>query len=201
MRRQLDPLSVGSAVMTVSGALSKPVARNLQHRRSVECCGYLREDGLWDIEARMTDIKTQTVPLPQRGEVSAGEPFHDLGLRVTLDQQLLIHKVEAFIEASPFAICKQITESFRQLEGTRIGPGWHRECKELTGGFRGCTHLNELLPIIATTAIQAVWPNSDLEVMKLGASMMVNSCHSWAQNSEVIAELLPEHYHPELPTD
>ncbi len=187
--------------MTESSSLSKPASRKLQHRRSVECCAYLRDDGLWDIEARMTDIKTETVPLPRGGEVPAGEAFHDLGLRITLDQRLLIHKVEAFIEASPFPTCARITESFSQLEGTRIGPGWHRECKALTGGFRGCTHLNELLPVIATTAIQAVWPNSDLEVMKLGASLMVNSCHSWAQNSEVIQDLLPEYYRPELPSN
>ncbi|BBB27502.1 DUF2889 domain-containing protein [Amphritea japonica] len=180
-------------------SLSKPVRRKLQHRRSIESCAYLRDDGLWDVEARMIDIKTETVPLPLRGDVAAGEPFHDLGLRVTLDQRLLIHQIEAFIDASPFPICARITGSFRVLEGTRIGPGWHRQCKELTGGFRGCTHLNELLPVIATTAIQAVWPNSDLEVMKLGASMMVNSCHSWAQNSEVIEELLPEYYTPEVP--
>ncbi len=185
--------------MGKSGFLSNPTRRKLQHRRSIECCAYLRDDGLWDVEAQMIDIKTETVPLPLRGEVAAGEPFHDLGLRVTLDQQLLIHQIEAFIDASPFPACARITESFRKLEGTRIGPGWHRQCKELTGGFRGCTHLNELLPVIATTAIQAVWPNSDLEVMKLGASMMVNSCHSWAQNSEVIEELLPEYYSPEVP--
>ena len=176
--------------------LSAPVRRALQHRRSVECCGYLREDGLWDIEGRMVDVKTSTVNSPGRGAVAAGEPFHDLGLRITLDQQLLIHAVEAFIVASPFAICPRITAAFKKLEGTLIGPGWQRQTKQLLGGVQGCTHLNELLQPIATTAIQTLWPNSDIEVMKLGAGMMVNSCHSWAQDSEVIQTLLPEHYKP-----
>lgn len=180
-------------------SLSSPVRRELQHRRSVECLGYLREDGLWDIEARMTDIKTATVALPMRGDVPAGEPFHDLGLRVTLDQTLLIHEVEAFIDASPFNICRKIATAFKKLEGTRIGPGWPRQCKTLLGGHLGCTHLNELLPTIATTAIQTLWPNSDIDVMKLGAPMMINSCHSWAQNSDVIKVLLPDHYIPAEP--
>ena len=179
--------------------LSKPARRMLQHRRTVECCGYQRDDGLWDIEARMLDIKTETVPLPLRGDVPAGEPFHDIGIRVTLDQQMLIHAVEAFIDYSPFELCRGVAASFKQLEGTRIGPGWQRKCKELLGGHRGCTHLNELLQPVATTAIQTLWPNSDIEVMKLGAGIMINSCQSWAQNSEVIQELLPEHYKPSAP--
>jgi hypothetical protein len=38
--------------------LSPPVARKLLHVRSVECRGYLREDGLWDIEGSLKDVKT-----------------------------------------------------------------------------------------------------------------------------------------------
>ncbi|WP_432470923.1 DUF2889 domain-containing protein [Amphritea sp. HPY] len=177
-------------------AFSKPVRRMLQHRRTVDCCGYKRTDGLWDIEARMLDVKTETVELPERGEVAAGDPFHDLGLRITLDQQLLIHQVEAFIEHSPFSICPGITSAFRKLEGTRIGPGWSRQCKDLLGGTQGCTHLYELLQPVATTAIQTLWPNIEIDVMKQGAGFMINSCHSWAQDSNVIKELLPEHYKP-----
>lgn len=177
-------------------SLSIPIRRSLQHRRNIECYGYKREDGLWDIEARMIDVKTDTVALPIRGDVPAGESFHDLGLRVTLDQQFLIHEVEAFIDASPFSICSNITLAFKKLEGTRIGAGWSRQCKTLLGGHRGCTHLNELLPIVATTAVQTLWPSLDADVMKLGAPLMVNSCHSWAQNSEVIKVLLPEHFNP-----
>lgn len=180
-------------------SLSKPVRRALQHRRNVECYGYARDDGLWDIEARMTDTKTDTVALPIRGDVAAGEPFHDLGLRITLDQQFLIHEVEAFIDASPFPICPNIAVAFKKLEGTRIGAGWSRQCKTLLGGHRGCTHLNELLPVVATTAVQTLWPSIDDDVMKLGAPLMINSCHSWAQNSEVIKVLLPEYFNAANP--
>jgi len=37
--------------------LSAPVPRQLLHRRVVQCTGYRREDGLWDIEGRMVDTK------------------------------------------------------------------------------------------------------------------------------------------------
>ncbi|NCX72859.1 MAG: DUF2889 domain-containing protein, partial [Betaproteobacteria bacterium] len=36
---------------------SKPAARKLMHRRFIESQGFRRDDGLWDIEATLTDIK------------------------------------------------------------------------------------------------------------------------------------------------
>ena len=175
--------------------LSTAVRRRKAHRRMITCDGFQREDGLWDIEAHMTDIKTEPVDNPERGGfVTAGEPFHEMWLRVTLDQQMLIHEVEACIDASPFKMCPAIVKSFKQLEGTRIASGWLQEVKTLVGGAKGCTHLHELLPVIATTAIQSIWPSLREDVMQAGAKLMLNSCHSWAQDSEVIKRYLPEHY-------
>ncbi len=175
--------------------LSKPERRKHAHRRHISCDGFERADGLWDIEARMTDIKSEPVDNPERGGyVSAGEAFHDISLRVTLDKQLLIHKVEAAIDASPFTMCPAIVGAFKQLEGTRIGSGWLQEAKARVGGAKGCTHLHELLPVIATTGIQAIWPSLREDVMQAGAKMMLNSCHTWAEDSQVIQRYLPQHY-------
>ena len=40
--------------------LTTPAGRRLMHTRSIECRGYEREDGLWDIEAHLVDTKTYT---------------------------------------------------------------------------------------------------------------------------------------------
>ena len=37
------------------------------HTRTVECRGYLRDDGLWDIEGHMTDTKPFDIPNEDRG--------------------------------------------------------------------------------------------------------------------------------------
>jgi len=34
---------------------NKESARRLMHRRAIDCSGYLREDGLWEVEARLVD--------------------------------------------------------------------------------------------------------------------------------------------------
>ena len=38
--------------------LSTPAPRKHRHTRTIHAEGFLREDGLWDIEARMIDSKT-----------------------------------------------------------------------------------------------------------------------------------------------
>lgn len=178
--------------------LSKPARRKAHHTRAVTCNGFLRDDQLWDIEARMTDVKAYNVDNPERdGYVAAGEAFHDISIRVTLDKQLLIHKVEASIDNAPFRICSRIIHAFKKLEGTRISTGWQRQAKELLGGVEGCTHMNELLPVVATTAIQTLWPSSvkdDMNVLKEGAKFMLNSCHTWGQSSDMVKTYLPDAY-------
>lgn len=176
-------------------SLSKPVRRKHAHRRTIICNGYEREDGLWDIEAQMTDVKAESVDNPERGGyVAAGEAFHDMKLRFTLDKTFLIHQVEAVIDESPFLMCPGAVHVFKRLEGTRIGPGWQRKAKELVGGAQGCTHLHELLPVLATTSIQSLWPSMDEDVMDAGAKVMLNTCRTWAQDSDVVKRYLPELY-------
>ncbi|MBP7488731.1 MAG: DUF2889 domain-containing protein, partial [Azospira sp.] len=40
-----------------------PVARQRLHVRSIQLYGFKREDGLWDVEARLTDVKDHDYPL------------------------------------------------------------------------------------------------------------------------------------------
>ena len=54
--------------------LSPSVERDHLHLRQVECRGFSRKDGLWDIEGHMTDKKSYGFPNKARGHVEAGEP-------------------------------------------------------------------------------------------------------------------------------
>ena len=75
--------------------LSSPAAREHIHNRTVECRGYRREDGLWDIEGRLVDVKTYTFHNNERGDVPPGEPVHEMWIRLTVDDDMKIHGVEA----------------------------------------------------------------------------------------------------------
>ena len=51
--------------------LSPPVGRQHLHTRRVTCQGFFRDDGLWDIEGRITDEKTYEHANEWRGPLEA----------------------------------------------------------------------------------------------------------------------------------
>lgn len=179
-------------------SLPESVEREHLHTRRISCEAFRRTDGLWDIDGHMMDVKTYYVEANEEGRtVEAGEPYHDMSLRITIDKQFLIHEVHATMAATPFQMCPKITAAFKQLEGTRLGPGWHSKTRELLGGTKGCTHLLELLRPIATTAVQAIWPMMDENMRQYSAALALNTCHSWSQSGEVVKQYFPKLYKSE----
>jgi hypothetical protein len=179
--------------------LPEPAPRKLMHTRRIECRGYQREDGLWDIEAEMLDTKTFSFPNKDRGgEIKAGEALHGMGLRLTLDRDFLIHEAEASTDWSPFNVCPEITANYKRLIGLRIKPGWNRALKKLLGGAEGCTHLTELLGPLATTAFQTLYPHRRGEKKPKAGDperpRILNSCHALSTDGEVVREHWPTFY-------
>lgn len=176
--------------------LSPAVSRDPRHIRRIECRGWRRADGLWDIEGHLTDEKTYAFTADERGDVAAGEPIHDMWLRLTIDDQLVIRAVEAATDRAPYRVCPAVTPNFRRLEGLSIRPGFLREARRLLGGAEGCTHLVELLGPVATTAFQTIEPDSVWqEGGESGAKPhLVDSCHAYAADGERVRRLWPEFY-------
>jgi hypothetical protein len=180
-----------------------PAAREPIHTRVVECKGYRRSDGLWDIEGHITDRKTYSYTSNERGEVSAGEPVHDMRIRLTVDDSLLVTAIEAVTDTSPYPeVCPSISSAYQQVVGLRIGPGWTRALKERLGGVKGCTHLSELLGPIATTAFQTVIPLKSREERERRQSNqqqegqaapfpLLNTCHTFSAAGPVVARYAP----------
>lgn len=177
--------------------LSTPISRKLIHRRSVQCGGYQREDGLWDIEGHLVDTKTYAFTNRERGEIAPGEPVHEMWLRLTVDDELLVRAVEAVTDAGPFSVCPAITDRFQQLRGLRIGHGWRQRVYKLLGGVNGCTHLVELLGPVATTAFQTIYPiKSRRQESRPDAKkpLMLDSCHALASDGEIVKRHWPQFY-------
>ena len=173
--------------------------RTLIHERKIAAQGYLRADGLWDIEGQLTDRKTYTVANRWRGEVEAGEPIHGMVVRLTIDDQLVVRAVEAASDFAPYAVCSSVPASLRVLVGESMGPGWSRTLRRLIGGEDGCTHLGELLGRMATAAYQTVYPYrashapGGVDETRI-ARHLVGSCRAWRSDGELIKEMLPERY-------
>ena len=75
--------------------------RQLKHRRSIDVAVYARGDGLWEVDARLTDVKTRDYPLA--GSVRlAGDPVHDMTLRLVVNEQLDILEAGAVTANMPY---------------------------------------------------------------------------------------------------
>jgi hypothetical protein len=178
--------------------LPHPAPRTLKHTRAIECKGYERADGLWDIEANLVDTKTYVHTSRDGGrERQPGDPVHNMWIRFTIDLDLRIHDVEAVTDNGPYAICGNITGAFKSLIGLTIGPGWRKEIAARVGGVKGCTHLVELLGPLGTTAYQAT--GRAREARNAGRPStrkpyQINSCHVYKDDSEAVRERWPQFY-------
>jgi hypothetical protein len=177
--------------------LPSPEGRVPVHTRDIACCGYRRADGLWDIEARMTDRKGYAVHNDYR-TVDAGAPFHHMVLRVTVDDTLLIHTIEARVDAGPHRTCPSVAANFQRVAGLRIEAGFGGELRRRLGGVSGCTHLVELFGPLATTAIQTVQPLRRPAAADDAATppAQINACHALSAHGEVVEKYWPRFYHP-----
>jgi hypothetical protein len=134
--------------------LPAPAPREHLHTRTVTCHGFLRQDGLWDIEGHIVDVKTYPFENEWRGKVEAGTPVHEMWIRLTIDDRMEIKEVAAATDHSPFRICPDILPNFQRLVGLKIGHGFTREVRARLGGPQGCTHIVEMLQQVATVAFQ-----------------------------------------------
>ncbi|WP_044043781.1 DUF2889 domain-containing protein [Caballeronia insecticola] len=183
---------------------SNPSARRLIHTRHIECMGFERSDGLFDIEGRMRDTKAADADLLFK-TVPAGMPIHDMRIVVTIDAKLVIRQIVAHTDASPSRFCTEINHAYRSLEGLSIGAGFMKEVRSRLSGSKGCTHLTELLGPIATTAFQtligmrrAVAPpnGADEGERAVQAHPMIDTCHAWRAGGEVVKFVLQSKQEP-----
>jgi len=136
--------------------LPAPQARSHLHTRAVVYRGYRREDGLWDIEAEMTDTKTYALERSERGDMPPGTPIHGMAIRATVDDQMTIREISTAMDHTPFGECRAGVDPMQQMVGVTMGPGWRQAIDKALGGIKGCTHLRELLFNMATAAYQTV---------------------------------------------
>ena len=178
--------------------LKPATQRRHLHTRRITCEGYLREDGLWDIEAHLVDTKPARFENRLGGRTTeADEPIHGMWLRVTLDLQLVIKEIDAASDYHPFGACSAGPAPMQKLIGLQIGGGFMRQVRDCVGVSNGCTHLIEMLSYIATTAFQTMnptWEEIALHKPLREKPHYLDSCVALRGDGEVIRRSWPEFY-------
>lgn len=175
--------------------LPPPAARReLAHTRTIEFQAYKREDALWDIEARLTDIKTGECHLAS-GVRPAGEPVHLKWIRLTVDPDFNVVDVAVASDAVPYqGYCETIAPEYRQLVGLNLLRGFRKEVLKRFAEVQGCTHLNELLAQFPTATIQAFAGEQRDTDDTRGKPFQLDRCHALDTRGEGVQRYYPRWY-------
>lgn len=185
--------------------MSADADREEIHHRQVDLRFYKRNDGLYEVEGRLIDTKSH--PFRRQltdADLPPGTALHDIFVRMVIDENMLVHDVQARMQATPFAVCVGASETLRPLRGLSIGSGWNKRVRELLGGAASCTHIMELLGPMATTAFQGLAPQRLARINAQGNESeragKVNSCYAYSEQRDVVARLWP-HLHRKDPQE
>lgn len=176
--------------------------RHLKHRRQFEIQVYSRGDGLWEVDATLTDVKTHAVQLAT-GNRAAGLPIHEMQLRLVVNEQLDVVEAGSTTRWMPYeGRCDDHGDAYGRLVGLNLGRGFRRAVSERLGGASGCTHLTELTQVLPTAVIQAFagevidtrGHDGDQQPFQL------DRCHALRRDSDTVRLHYPRWHRPTDPS-
>jgi len=176
------------------------VSRQLKHRRQIDVQVYLRDDGLWEVDATLSDTKTRDTQLA--GQLrQAGDPIHDMLLRIVVDTQLNIVAAGSQTRWMPYAgVCGDHGDVYGSLVGLNLGRGFREALRQRVGGVLGCTHITELAQVLPTAVIQA-FAGDVIDTRGHGDEQpfQIDRCHALRSDGEAVREFYPRWYQAPQP--
>lgn len=177
--------------------LNSATERRLLHRRSIDAQVYARDDGLFEVDAELCDTKTRDVPMAG-GTRLAGEPIHDMLLRLVVDKQLNILAASSETRWMPYVgACGEHGNAYERLVGLNLLKGFRAGVKERLAGVKGCTHLTELSQVLPTAVIQA-FAGIVIDTREGDGSgqppFQIDKCHALRSDGAVVLSHYPRWY-------
>lgn len=168
--------------------------RDRVHSRRIVVEGYRRNDGFLELDACLEDVKNVDYLLAP-GVRRAGDPVHQIHVRVTIDAEFNIVAADTCLDWVPYpGGCDTIAPDYRALVGLNLLRGFRRTVGEMFADVRGCTHLSELLLSLPTAAIQTFATfqrdNADTGVKPF----QLDRCHALETSSETVRRFYPKWY-------
>jgi hypothetical protein len=169
--------------------------RQLKHSRRLDVQVYARGDGLWEVDATISDTKTRDARMAASLR-PAGEPIHDMLLRLVVDERFNIVEAGAQTRAMPYPdLCNAYGDAYGRLVGLNLLQGFRAALRERVGGVIGCTHITELAQILPTAVVQA-FAGEVLDTRGEGAErpFQIDRCHALRADGEAVRNYYPRWY-------
>ncbi len=165
--------------------------RRRLHTRRVVIEGFLREDGHFDLEAVLADLKDADYPLLS-GVRPLGTPVHEMRLRCTLDKRFNILDLKVVTDWAPYmGLCDTIAPIYASLVGLNLFDGFRKAASERVGQIRGCTHLTELLWQLPTAALQTFATLVPEDASSGQKPFQLDRCHALDSHGEAVRIYYP----------
>lgn len=176
-------------------------AREELHFRQIQFRGWRRGDGLFEIQANLTDTKPQEFRPPSGLRVvPAGAAIHNLGLTLVFGADMVVRSAQTFISAHPYRECPGGGAALQAIVGMKIGSGWSGEVRKRLPSGETCTHLRELLIPLASAALQSMTSlrsQEDLNVLGPdGRPRKIDSCYAYGASRELVMQRWPAFHVP-----
>ena len=176
--------------------------RQLKHRRQIDVQVYARGNGLWEIDARLSDVKTRDTQMID-GPRPAGTPIHEMLLRLVVDERMTIVEAGSETRWMPYTgTCTEHGDAYARLVGLNLMQNFRQALRERVGGVLGCTHLTELAQVLPTAVVQAfVGEVIDARGSTDGARQpfQIDRCHALRADGEVVRQHFPRWWRPPVP--
>jgi Protein of unknown function (DUF2889) len=173
--------------------------RQLKHRRQIDVQVFSRGNGLWEVDALLTDVKTR-VALMTDGPRPPGTPIHEMLLRLVVNQQLDILEAGSDTRFMPYnGICNEHGDAYARLVGLNLLKNFRGAVRERLGGVLGCTHLTEMAQVLPTAVVQAFAGEViDTRGDSDGAAQpfQIGRCHALRSDGPAVRQFYPRWYRP-----
>jgi len=174
--------------------LPTPSTRTRLHTRRVSYEGFRRDDGLFDLEGHLTDVKDHDYAL-LTGLRPAGVPVHDMWARVTIGTDFIVRSIDVRTDGMPYeGACDRIEAAYGKLAGASLLHGFRKALYDAMGGVRGCSHVTELLAHAPTAAIQ-MFAGLRREIEPGGDKpFQLDRCHALETTTDTVRRYYPQWY-------
>lgn len=174
--------------------------RQLKHSRHIDVQIFARGNGLWEVDAVITDVKTRDADLAN-GVRKAGDPIHDMLLRLVIDEAFNVLEAGSQTRAMPYpGECDNHGDAYANLAGLNLMKGFRRAVHERLGGVAGCTHLTELTQVLPTAVVQAfagdVINTRGDDGLDAKQPFQLDRCHALRTDGNAVRTYYPRWYKP-----
>lgn len=171
--------------------------RQLKHRRRLDVQIYARGNGLWEVDAHISDVRPEATAMVT-GVLPGGQPIHEMLLRLVVDERLNVVEAGAQTLAMPYpGECDRYGDVYGRLVGLNLMKGFRQAVKERLGGVQGCTHITELTQVLPTAVVQA-FAGEVLDTHGEGDSsarpFQIDRCHALRSDGPTVKTYYPRWY-------